>query len=541
MTLGAWTLPLCAVPVHSQMPELGRASDSTMRQAGSASSFAPAAVAMPGATDGITLQDVIEAAFSMSPQVLLGQRQVDVGLGTLLAARAPFDALLATSLVTERENSFAPTSGNSVASVLTETVTYGVRLPKRLRSGIVITPQIGLTRASVAHVAGTSTSQAAVNLAVLVPLLADRGGAVTAAPERAAQHAYEAAFLDARHATAASVFAAVVAYWDDLAAEQQLDVYRSSEARARQLVEDTRKLVQADERPVADLKQLLANLALKRAMRITGQQKEVEARQQLGLAMGADAASIVSLPRPATEFPAMLPDSMVHDAEPPDSDYGSTVVENLIAAALDRRADLAAELARRSATRVQDLAARDGLRPRLDLTVGLGYAGLVPGGGMDGIFTPLYRNVPSLNASVQLNYELPLANMAARGAALRTASLYDQQRIREADLARRISSGVLVAVQALRHGQLALAASREAVASSREAVENEKRKFQLGMSTLFDVILAEDALTNARLGEIAGQHDYAVAIARLRYETGTLLTMDGTRVSANAQTAMTPP
>jgi hypothetical protein len=54
------------------------------------------------------------------------------------------------------------------------------------------------------------------------------------------------------------------------------------------------------------------------------------------------------------------------------------------------------------------------------------------------------------------------------------------------------------------------------------------------MSTLFDVILAEDALTNSRLGEIAGQHDYAVAIARLRYESGSIVDADGQRLAVSA-------
>ncbi len=91
-----------------------------------------------------------------------------------------------------------------------------------------------------------------------------------------------------------------------------------------------------------------------------------------------------------------------------------------------------------------------------------------------------------------------------------------------------------MAREALRHGREALLAAREAVTLSRQAVENEKRKFQLGMSTLFDVILAEDALTNARLSEIAGQQAYAVAIARLRYETGAILVADGSVLTVSA-------
>ena len=180
-------------------------------------------------------------------------------------------------------------------------------------------------------------------------------------------------------------------------------------------------------------------------------------------------------------------------------------------------------------------AAQNGLRPRLDLTVGFGYQGLASDRGFSGAFSSFYRNVAGLDASVQLSYELPIASLAARGEALRSSAAYDQARIREAELVREIASGVRMARAALLHGREALLASREAVALSREAVENEKRKFQLGMSTLFDVILAEDALTNARVGEIAEQQAYAVAIARLRYETGTILDANGMTPKVTAE------
>ena len=501
----------------------------------------------PEDSNAVTLQAALEATLRHSTQLRLGERQVQIGLGALLTARAPFDARLTTSLSTMRENSIAPNATGAPTSALSSSITYAVAMPKQLRSGILINPQVGLTRLDVANVAGALTSRASVNLDILVPLLRDRGGAVTAAPERSAERGYEASILDARHAAAASILGTVSAYWNELAAEQRLDVYRSSERRAQQLVDDTRKLVEADERPAAEVKQLLANLALKRAARITGEQGSVEARQQLALAMGVYASGEPALPRAITHFPDIVVDeggggrADTVSGGWADSVAGSRAATDAIADALHRRADLAALGARRAAAELQVAAERSDMRPRLDLAVGLGYEGLAADGGVDGALASFYRNVPGLNASVQLSYELPVARRAARGAVLQNSAAYDQAHIREAELVRQISSGVFVAGEALRHSRLALQASREAVTFSRQAVENEKRKFQLGMSTLFDVILAEDALTNARLGEIAGQHDYAIAIARLRYESGAILGTDGQRTEVSAGSVTTPP
>jgi outer membrane protein TolC len=54
-------------------------------------------------------------------------------------------------------------------------------------------------------------------------------------------------------------------------------------------------------------------------------------------------------------------------------------------------------------------------------------------------------------------------------------------------------------------------------------VENEQTKSGLGAATVFDVIFAEDNLTSALLNVVAGRQGYAVALAQLRYETGTMV------------------
>ncbi|HEU6453529.1 MAG TPA: TolC family protein [Gemmatimonadaceae bacterium] len=487
--------------------------------------LAPTVLAQSGVdASGITLQQAIDAVLEHGVQLQLGARQVQTGEGALLTAQAPFDPRFSSSLSTERSNSFAAATDPGASAALTNTVASTFALPKRFRSGIVATPRVEIARAAMADVPVAPTSRASVALDVTIPLLRDRGGGITTAAERAARHSLDAAVLGARHSAAASVLATVVAYWNDLAAEQRLEVYRSSEARAGQLVDDTRRLVEADERPAADLQQLLANLALKRAARLAGEQAGVEAAEQLALAMGVRAGGMATLPHPVTGFPAVIAidSGAFHE-------YTGEAAE-----ARSHRADLAALTEDRTAAEVRSRAARDGMRPRLDLVMTIGYQGVTAARGLGGALSSFYRNVPGTDASVQLSYELPLASLAARGEALRSRAAYEAARVREAELARQISSGVRVAREALRHGREALLAAREAVTLSRQAVENEKRKFQLGMSTLFDVILAEDALTNARLSEIAGQQAYAVAIARLRYETGAILVADGSVLTVSA-------
>jgi outer membrane protein TolC len=81
---------------------------------------------------------------------------------------------------------------------------------------------------------------------------------------------------------------------------------------------------------------------------------------------------------------------------------------------------------------------------------------------------------------------------------------------------------VRAAFETVRRAQLGLRHSEEAVRLFEQTVENERKKFRLGFSTLFAVIQAEESLTSALLGKIAGQRAFAVALARVRFETGAV-------------------
>jgi outer membrane protein TolC len=135
--------------------------------------------------------------------------------------------------------------------------------------------------------------------------------------------------------------------------------------------------------------------------------------------------------------------------------------------------------------------------------------------------------VAGLNTTVQIQYRPPLSNSAVRGAVLQAEAAYQQAAIASTDLSRVIQSNTALATEALLRSRSVLEHNDEAVRLSRIAVEVEKTKFQLGISTLFDALLSEDTLTNALLAQINGQVRFAGAIARLRFETGTLVEVKG--------------
>ena len=68
-----------------------------------------------------------------------------------------------------------------------------------------------------------------------------------------------------------------------------------------------------------------------------------------------------------------------------------------------------------------------------------------------------------------------------------------------------------------------------------QSVSTEEERLRLGLSTLFDAILAADALMTAQLFRTDAQLRHAAAIARLRFETGTLLEIQEEAVRVDPQ------
>lgn len=480
------------------------------------------AAADPLASGGLGLAQVVEVTLSASPELKLAAAQVQIADGSLTASRAAFDLVVTPMVAASRTN---PLDAMGAPAVQKDLI-FAAGAQRLLRSGVLVTSDVSLTRSLLSRSLGTDTDVADVRLGVSIPLLRDRGGASSTAAERAAARDHEAARWELRHTAAQQVLGAVTAYWDYQAAHERARVLRSSEARAERTVEETTTLVTAGERTPSDLIQLRGNAASKRATRTAAEQDIIAARTALGLAMGLPADAIVVLPPPATGFP-----------EPGTGarrDAGKLVEETY-----RRRADLAAADQRTRSARIRVEAARSDLRPRSDLVLRTGYRNVEADDGLARFLWTVNQHRPRLDALVELRFEIPLSNSAARGQLVQTSAAQEQTAIARDDLRRRIAAGVAMGVEVVAHAEAAMLESAEAVRLFETGVQAVQRRFQLGHATLFDLIQAQDALTNAQLFHVQSQRDHAVAIAALRFQSGRLL--EGDALQVPVADLLTPP
>src|SRR5436305_3908164 len=214
---------------------------------------------------GLGLLDAVRLTLARDPNIAINQVLVESSRGALKIASSPFDPVLTS--VTFRSSSSAPVSES--AAQLTTLVNDTFGWSKTFRNGTAISPAIELNRTG--NPGGPVVDTGTFSFRIRQPLLQGRGRGVADAAERSARHGLVASELDLRFTTSQRVETVAAQYWQARAAQLNLDVLTSREASAREIPTNTRRLVEADETPAAELVQLEANLAAKESARIDGE------------------------------------------------------------------------------------------------------------------------------------------------------------------------------------------------------------------------------------------------------------------------------
>jgi outer membrane protein len=491
--------------------------------AGAAGQSLPA----PSETAGLDLGEALRLTLESDPNIALVEARLAGARGALLGAAGEFDPIV-TSRV-DQETSNTPVTETTSREQLNLESSLGV--VKQFRTGLFVSPSLGVSRVDLPDAAGTAVNVGTLAFTFRQPLLQGRGRSINTAGEMSAEREVAASALDVQQTTAERVLTVVFQYWTARARALDLDILRESEARSLELLETTRRLVEADETPAAELVQLEANLAAKESSRIGGERALFDARQDLGREIGLEPARIAALPLPDDAFPAVRPE----DVPPPEA------ADRFIAAALRRRADLRAARERRSSAEILLRASDDALKPRLDLLFVPTWSGLVEGGGAGDYVGALGRNVPGAGATLGFSLSWPTFNRTARGLQEQTEAVRRQTELLIELLSRTVGADVPSALQAVRSSALQVEKAAEAVGLFERAVVNEEKKLRAGTSTLINLISQRDRLTSSRQTEVAARLALAQALASLRFETGTLLASDGSAGALHPELLTTVP
>jgi outer membrane protein len=348
-----------------------------------------------------------------------------------------------------------------------------------------------------------------------MPLLRGRGKSVVTAQETAGSMEIDASVLDLNQTLSDLLVTTATSYWTAMASRLTRDVYRDAEQRGQALLETVQALIKADKIPRSDLNEVLANLSDRSSSRVAAEQQFLEARQQLAIALGMPMQGILEAAEPM-------------DPLPESRDVPKEATQRAIDEALARRADYLAARRRVNEAQVLLKAARNQLKPQLDVQLSTGYSGLREGTRIDQFLTSSVQGVRGVDVTGGIHYQLPLERRAAEGGILSADAAVRQSILRSDDVARNIASSVVVAVAALRNAGRQLAAVDESIRQFRTALENQRAKYRLGVGSVVDVLTVEDRLTGVQVTQVQAELGYAVAIAKLRQATGTVVEPDKT-------------
>ena len=275
-----------------------------------------------------------------------------------------------------------------------------------------------------------SQATGVVTFQLRVPFLRNSGDAVSA-PMRAAQVEVNAAHGELEYTATQILYASTLAYWDYMAKTERVAISRANEKRGTDLVDEMRKLIDADEIPSADLNLALASLNDRRSARIASEQALLESRRSLGRVLGLAAADVMAIGELADRFPDL-------PSRPP-AIVGR--VRDLVQRATDTRADIVALRLREDAAAIRYEAAVRNEKPQLDGVVSASRSGLAEGVSTASVASG-FGNAYGPGYGAGIIFQMPIFNHGARGLTRQQVAVLEALRARIRELGASIDNGI---------------------------------------------------------------------------------------------------
>jgi len=362
-------------------------------------------------------------------------------------------------------------------------------------------------------------------ISVMQPLLNGRGEDATAAElllARANTRVSRAAF---RARVEEVLLQVESAYWELVFAERDLEVKESSLMLAEEQLGRTQAQVEVGVIAPVEATQAQVQVAARETDLIVARNNLANARDLMRALLRADS----------------LPNGWETDLRPTDEpvvDATRLDAADLVRTALARRAEITSADATVAARNVAVAATRNGLQPRLDLLAQLSTNGIggdlivrdgfpgeivdvIPGGYGDALEQMFSLDFVSWR--VGLNVTVPIGNSAAQGDYAQATLDHD----RSLTELRRLQQQITLDVRRSARGVEAAAEAVESTRKTRELAEEQLRiegdRFDVGMSTNFEVLRFQDDLAVSRSQELRAMIAYRLATAELGRATGSLL------------------
>ena len=476
------------------------------------------------------LESLSRVILEKSPALKRTALQIEDARADIQAARSVFDFQLASGINASRSSlSFIdgdPRKQFLSSNLIGKNGNFYLASEKKFQTGTTASVRTDYSIASsnlplnaFSQVVGPNIANhtSAANLTISQALLRDRGTKVNTSQIESAKRLLESAKNDLAFRLANELLLMGNAYWQYLGAFKTKQIFKENEDRIRNVLGMTEELVKADKKPESDLLQIRADLAEQERQSNLANQNLYNARINLGRVIGVDEDASSAISDPLDDFPVT-------------ADFAQAAairLDTLKAAARRYRLDIKANALIGESRDLQLIAANNAKKPILDLSGFLTYGGAAAGGGLSQYFNAFgNRQGKNYIVGVGLTFSFPVNNNLAKANYIKTRVAQNDQQIALADLKRNIELSVSTAHNDLLNSISVLNKSKERLIYSQQVFSNEQLRFQNGLTTLLNLIIFQDRLTEAQLQYLQAQQNFSVAIIQLRYETGMLIRND---------------
>ena len=494
--------------------------------------------------ESLSISDAVMRTLSSHPGIKIQEERVEQKEGDLQSASGQFDWVGLASISKEEKRYHLTQEQEEAARISNllgqrtisdswrkETNQYLVGVRRPTRSGIVVQPSFSSLDINDPSADLAYENRSDMGVEILIPLLRGLGEESTGALEKAARTALTATEWESKHNISGQILETAAAYWSSLAALGIYMVLLDTGNRADELNSLVELLVKGGEVEPAALHQARGKLLQRKAEVKNAEQSYFESRQRLALAMGYSPQEMIHPPAPQGPFPPVVgPEALDKDRE-----------QKFVTHALNERADYLAAQNNISTQEILLRKAELDRKPRLDFDFSAGMTGLSERENTSRYWRSLYHDKAGPGAYAALTLEWPIENNTAVGEFIKRRSLLREARLTSSLLANTIASDVLVAAERVRSSAREYRLAGESVEAYRDAVRFEEKKVRAGESSLNALIDLEDRYYEVRLTQLQAHRRYALALAELRYSTGTLLTEDARAFRFKPERLLTMP
>jgi outer membrane protein len=498
---------------------------------------------LPAAT--VSLEVAIQSALNHQTFLEIQREELNRTQGELLQTQGTFDwtaggrvrhgfnrtPITDADLISFQQQYQIDTSNLGFDEYRTDTTEYTLGVGRQLRSGITTDLTVEFQQNEQRRIdLVPPVNRSRIVLGVTIPLLRGIGQGGPGATEEAAKMQVEATRLAVAHSASIVVVETTVAYWNTLAAMEALRLREESLARAIELSESIKRLVEADELPETTIGQAGANVSSQESLFVQARAQLKVAQHNLGLAMGLDRVSTQNIPLPEGRFPPPL--SISADANS---------LASSIQKATKYRADYQQALLLEKGASLLSDQALNLLKPKLDLRIETDFAQVSEGSEYNSLLTPIRDRQAGPGFFAVVDLEFPFSNRAAKGRLLQARSSERQARLGTIQLEREINAGVSNRLNLLASNVVEISNNETTVQFYEQTLNDEERKFRMGMATLLDVVDTQERLNEALILLLDSKRRYAENLARLRFELGDLIQIEAEQVIFDSDTITTPP